>query len=255
MTLLRAYEPWIFFAVILSANAACVAAIQAGLMPAGPFSTGRFLILGACLFAVVLLSRGVTGLADLLKPLTVWRVRPGWILFALLWGGIVGCVALVAFWILTGNLPAASDFRPGLPFVPSVFRGILVAAVIGEIVWISYALRRFESSLGAIGAGHLVGIVWALWWLPMMLTNIAVVPDMPVGALFFAQTGVALTCAFVYLSTRSGIAIFILQFSFNSWLLVMPVSPGFGGSEIYWVFAVVNYALALGLLLARQMRV
>ena len=245
---LRRAEIWVFFALIVVVNAACVAAIQAGLLPRGPYSTGRFLILGALLFGVVFLSRGTRGVMDLLRPLTVWKVPPLWYVLALAWGGVAGALALFLHWATTGSVPAASDFGFRVVMRPSVIQAILIAALIGEIVWISYSLRELSGRLGMIAAAHIVGAVWSLWWLPMIVTGLGVLPGIPILALFLTQTGVALMCAFAYLATRSGVVIFVMQFAFQCWLIILPVSPRVGGIDVYWIFATLYYGLALALL-------
>lgn len=248
MAALKRAEIWVFFALIVVVNAACVAAIQAGVLPAGPFSTGRFLILGAILFGVVFLSRGWRGIVELLKPLAVWKVNPGWYLFGILWGGVVAVLALLVHRVATGSGPEITAQGVSVLQRPSVLRAILIASFIGEIVWISYALRQLSGRMSMLWAAHVVGVVWGLWWLPMMVTGIGVLPGVPVGALFLSQTGVALMCAFAYLVTRSGLVIFAMQFAFQCWLIALPVSPRVGGPEVYWIFSALYYALALALL-------
>lgn len=243
--ILQKHEIWVFFGLIIAANAVFVLGIDSGLLPFKLYNTGRFLLLGAVLVAVVTASRGATGIRSLLAPLTRWRVAPGWYAFAALWA-VTLCVAfLAAQSALTWALP--NELTPGLATLlqPPVLRTVLIGALIGEIVWVSYALGRLAPDLGTVSAALVVGTVWTGWWVPMALLNIGVIPDLPLLALWINMLGVALVCGFVYGHTRSGLVVLLLQFGVNSAIIVFPVAPSTGGVMVYWAFSVTYLAVAL----------
>jgi hypothetical protein len=248
-SLLQKHEIWVFFALIIVANTVFIFAIHEGHLPFKLYNTGRFLLLGAVLVAVVALSRGFGGVTSLLAPLTRWRVSPAWYLFAALWAVSLCSVFVIVHAAVTGSWPEA--FAPGLETMlqPSVFRTVLIGALIGEIVWVSYAFARLAPQLGTIVTALVVGTVWTGWWVPIAIMNVGVIPDLPLVALWINMIGIALVCGIVYGHTRSGLLVLLLQFGVNSSIVVFPVSPSTGGISVYWAFSIAYLAAALLLLM------
>ena len=94
---------------------------------------------------------------------------------------------------------------------------------------------------------QIVAIVWTLWWMPMVLLNLGVFPNLPPLALFLAMLGVAAMCSFIYSHTKSGIVVLILQMMVNSTALIFPVIPSTGGIPTYFVFSIVYFLCVLAL--------
>ena len=242
---LQRHEVWVFFALILVANTLFILGIHGEVLPFTLYNTGRFLLLAAVLLGVVGLSRGGAGVAALLAPLTRWRVAPGWYAFAALWA-VALCMGFLAVQAaVTGGWP--EPLLPGLGTVlrPSVLVMVVIGALVGEIVWVSYALGRLAPRFGAVPAGLITGTVWTGWWAPMLLLNVGVIPDLPLAALWINMLGVALVCGFVYGHTGSGLMVLLLQLGVNSAIIVFPVAPTTGGVGVYWAFSVTYLAAAL----------
>ncbi|MBT8408883.1 MAG: hypothetical protein KJN93_04590 [Alphaproteobacteria bacterium] len=246
---LRQYETPIFFAMLLLANYALIALILAEILPTGVFGLGRFYLMGLVLFSIVFLARGFGGIVDLLRPLTRWRLGLPWFAFAACWPWIVVLAALAIHALAGAPFPAPEAFNFGFVLRPGIIRTILIGALIGEIVWISYALRHYMPRIGALPAAHLVGLVWSAWFAPMVLMNFAVPPDIPLWALFLNQSGIAMMCALLYQRTQSGLLILVLQVSFNAAFIAAPVTPVTGSIEVYSIFTAMYYVLALAALL------
>ena len=244
---LRAYEVWVFFAAVLVVNAAFVAAIASGTLPAGAYNLGRFLLLGLVLAAVVWSMRGRVGLVSVIRPLGRWRVGAGWFVLAMLWAPVLALGLLAVRGLLLGHWP--EDWMPGLGVLlrPGVALTVLVAALVGEIVWVSYAIGRLSPRLGVLGASFVTGLVWTGWWLPMVWFGVGVIPDLPLGTLTLNMLGVAAMCGFLYAHTRSGVVVLVLQLMLNSALVVLPVTPFSGGTEVYAAFALTYLLAVLGL--------
>lgn len=246
---LRKFETPIFFAVLLLANYALIALIMAEVLPTGVFGLGRFYLMGLVLFSIVFLARGIGGVLELLRPLTRWRLDWRWFAFAALWPWIAVLAALGLHALAGSPFPALEAFNFGFVLRPGIIKTILIGALIGEIVWISYALRHYMPRMGALAAAHLVGLVWSAWFAPMVLMDFAVPPGIPLWALFLNQCGIAMMCALLYQRTQSGLLILVLQVSFNAAFIASPVTPVTGSIEVYSIFTALYYALALGALL------
>jgi hypothetical protein len=251
---LQKHEVWVFFSLIIAVNTAFILGIHHGVLPFRLYNLGRFLLLGAVLVAVIFASRGVSGLKSLLAPMTRWRVAPGWYILAALWALTFCLTFLSAKAALTGEWP--DELTPGLQYLltPSLFRTVLIGAMIGEIVWVSYSFAKLAPKLGTLWTALIVGSVWTAWWVPMVLMNVGVIPDLPVMALWINMVGIALVCGVVYGNTRSGLPVLLLQVGVNSVIIVFPVAPTTGGIPVYWAYSVTYLAAALALYTMRPPR-
>jgi len=241
MSLLRKYEVWWFLGLIVVVNALFVSGISFDILPSRLYSSGRFALLAAVLGSIVLMARGWPGIADLLRPMLQWRRPVGWYLFAFLWNPAICLLILAALYTLNGNAMPEFTTSFAIALRPDVARMVLISSFIGEIVWISYAIRRLSGQFTPYVSALIAGAVWTAWWTPMVIYNIGVIQDLPLGGLLINQVGVAIMCTFVYMHTKSGFLVLCLQLTFNFTILILPVAPVTGGVTTYWVFAVIYF--------------
>lgn len=247
--LIRRYEVWVALSAILSVNALFVGAIASDVLPKGLYTHGRFLLLGFTLFGVIFICRGWHGVRDVLVPMIRWRQAPIWYLLAISWGSLISVVVLLFKGAINGNgifeVTVNLDMVRGRSIQLTLFLG----SFIGEIVWVSYAIRRLATRFTVFVSAMIVGVVWTCWWLPMVYYGYGVVEGLPPVALLINQSGVAAMCAFMYWHTKSGIIVLLMQMMFNAAILVFPVAPTSGGLTTYWIFAIVYFFSALMLFL------
>jgi membrane protease YdiL (CAAX protease family) len=124
--------------------------------------------------APALVALGLTARADggdgvraLLGRLFRWNVGAPWYAFALLYMiGVKVAVAVLAR-VATGAWPRFGS----TPFVLLIAATLFSTAVGGqageEIGWRGYALPRLAARFGLGGASLVVGVIWALWHLPL----------------------------------------------------------------------------------------
>lgn len=245
MSVLRKYEVWVFLGLIVVVNGLFVSGIGFNILPETLYQLGRFALLAGILGGVVIAARGTEGIMDLLRPMLEWRRSPKWYLFAFLWNPILCLLILgVLYTLRPSGMP---KFEPhfGLATNPYIVRTILISSFVGEIVWISYAIRRLSANFTPYVSALIVGLAWTAWWVPMVFYNIGIVPGLPIAALLFNQIGIAAMCTFVYMHTKSGLLVLCLQITFNFTILILPVTPTVGGFITYWVFAVSYFTAAL----------
>lgn len=238
---LRQYEVWVFLVTIVVVNALFILCIHQQWLPKQLYNYGRFAILGAIMLSVVMCSRGLAGAGALLKPFLVWRVNPLWFIFAFCWASLIAFIILLGKGIGAGGLLTEINLNTDIVQRPSVMVPVLIGSFIGEIVWVSYAIGRLSRSMTWYLASAIVGVFWTLWWLPMAILNVGIIPGLKLGPLLVNMVGVALMCGWLYQRTRSGLCVLILQIMVNTSALLFPVMPTTGGATTYWYYAVVYF--------------
>jgi hypothetical protein len=205
------------------------------------FSRGRFYLLAAALACVALIARGWPAVVDLVRPLTVWRVRPVWFAAAMLLPVVFTVGFLLLRSAVTGTAPVI--LGSGIEILPrrNLLVSIFISALIGEIVWVGYALRMLRAHMRIELACVITGTVWGLWWLPMVHYGMGIVPNLTFIGLWMNMIGIAFFCAFFYLRTGSGLVILAMQFVFNCATLAFAVIES--GPATYNAFAAL-YMLA-----------
>jgi hypothetical protein len=239
-------EVWIFLCLIVVVNSLFIGAINSGLLPLRLYNVGRFLLLGITLAVVVFAIRGVGGLRELVRSLSVWRVNPLWYVLALLWAPSLSILFLTGKSLLTG-VNAFETVSYDLALRPAMIRTIVIASFIGEIVWVAYSINTLSKRFGMLAGSLVVGGFWTLWWVPMALFGKGIVPELPLFPLLVSMVGVATMCGFVYLSCRSGPVVLLLQIMVNTSFLIFPIVPTHGGTPTYLAFSATYLIAALTL--------
>ena len=243
---IRRFEVWVFLLLLVLVNAVFVTCVVKGVLPAAVYGLGRFALLAFVLFGLVWLVRGLAGVSDILQPMLHWRRSPWFYLFALAWTASLCWIVLLVKGFFTGDYLTSTEVAAGLKKVaqPRLLLTLAVSSFAGEIVWVSYALRRLTQQFTPYLSALIVGAVWTAWWLPMAVHNFGIIPDLPIAALLFNQMGIAAMCAFVYHHAKSGFLVLVMQIMFNSTILVFPITPTAGGPATYWAFALTYFTAA-----------
>jgi membrane protease YdiL (CAAX protease family) len=170
---------------------------------------------GVSLAAVIVVAatEGRAGLGDLGHRLVRWRVGARW--YAVLMAVPILVVGAVV--VLLPLFGGALDWsrRPSVASM-AVLLGFLVFLPLGapigeEIGWRGYALPRLLSRCSALTASVVLGVVWAVWHLPVVLAD----PGLRVPAPFFLQV-VPLSILFTWLFLRTSGSVFI-AILFHAW--------------------------------------
>ena len=196
---------------------------------------------------VLALTRGWASVRDLLRSIVRWRVGLQWYALALLLpvGIILAAIYLNA--LLGGPTPTAADFRGWYEF-PLIF--LITTLIKGPFTeepgWRGFLLPRLQSRYTPLVASLIVGVIWAIWHLPLLLSD----PTGQRPALQFFVLVVAQSVVFtwVYNSTRGSVLLVILMHgAFNS--IASFFGPILMGSASYglfwWLMAALWWAVAL----------
>ncbi|MFJ5698521.1 type II CAAX prenyl endopeptidase Rce1 family protein [Arthrobacter sp. NPDC093139] len=220
------------------------------LFPVGP-------ALAAVLVAVV--SGGNGALLRLLRQLGRWRVPVRWYVLSL---GLP-CLLVVASAALTvaGGAPAPDlGPNPGWFMLIGTFASTLViVGLFQELGWRGYALPLLQRNHTALGAALLLGIAWALWHLPELVSDTTGRrPSVPFLLMVIAQsvllawvyngTGGAGRASAEDPSTGTGSVPLCMLFhaSFNTCgALIFPALAGPHYLTLWWTLALLHVLAAL----------
>ncbi|MBW4465724.1 MAG: CPBP family intramembrane metalloprotease [Pegethrix bostrychoides GSE-TBD4-15B] len=216
-----------------------------------------FYAVGPALAAVIVArtADGKTGVQNLLKGLTRWRVGLVWYIVAVL-GSLTLLITAQGLTKLLGF--SAIVVTPQVDLSPYFVMGLMVnffANMCEEIGWRGFALPRLQKRHNALMATLIVGILWSFWHLPIVF-----LVGNPMAEYPFLWFIIILANAFIYTwiynSTKGSILLVALfHGSLNVWGLFIP-----GVSPI--AYALVNCVVAIILIavfgkanLSRQKRV
>jgi len=204
-----------------------------GLLPPGP---------SIAAIAAAALIDGRSGVVQLLRMVLVWRVGLRWYLLALL--GPLALFALAA-WVNT-LMGATAVGSLGLDW--SEFGSLLLLQIVGvfagaweELGWRGYALPRMMGRLSPLLASLGLGVLWAIWHLPLFLAG-----DIPwADAAFIVAVSVLFTAVFVRTS-QSVLIAFLMHASINAaGGVTVLLFEGGDRIQMYWAVTAVTVAVVV----------
>jgi uncharacterized protein len=170
-------------------------------------------VFGPAIVALALTAREEqgAGLTALLRRVVYWQVSWRWYAFAILYMAVIKFAAAFVARLITGSWP---------PFghVPLIL--IVLAIVVStpvqsgeEIGWRGYALPRMTARMGFAGASVLLGVIWALWHLPLFFLRGSDTygQSFPIWALDVTALSVAI--AWLYFRTNGSLLLTMLMHS------------------------------------------
>lgn len=151
--------------------------------------------------------RGSAG--GLLASLTRWKVHVGWYVFALLFMIVVKLLAASAYRVLVGSWPEFGT----VPLALMLGAALMTAPfqVGEELGWRGYALPLLMERVGVGAAGLLLGLVWALWHLPLFFLPGADKVGHPLPVFVVSVTALSVVMAVVWQRTGGSLPVLMLM--------------------------------------------
>jgi membrane protease YdiL (CAAX protease family) len=211
------------------------------MLPYGPF---------IAVFIVLALTRGWAGVRDLLVGMVRWRVGPRWYAIALLVPVAITLISLYLTTLFGGPSPTAADFA-GWYALPLIFLSttLINGPLTEEPGWRGFLLPRLQSSHAPLAASLIVGVIWAFWHLPLLLSDPT--GQRPALQFVFLVVAQSVVFAWVYNGTRGSVLLVILMHG-SANTVARIFGPALIGSAVYglwwWSLAALWWVVALGVI-------
>lgn len=216
-------------------------------------------VFAPALVAIGLAARagGPDGVRALLAPLFRWQV-PAWTWgFALAYMATVKLAAAGVHRIVFGAWPAFGTTPLVLMLAATVFSVLVFGQAGEEVGWRGYALPRLAERMGLGGAAVVLGVIWALWHLPLFFVQSADKQGQSFPLYLLQVTAMSVAIAWLWWRTgRSLTLTMLLHAAVNNTKDIVPsASPGatavFGiaASRIGWITVALLWVCAAGFLL------
>lgn len=160
------------------------------------------LVYSPAVAAVVLVWRhyGVDGLGSFFRRLTLWRMPRAWWAFLLV--GIPASMYLAA--AVAGTIGDPFLFSPWYAVLPAAGLA-LVFGPIEEFGWRGVGLPLLQRRFTPLGAGLIIGFVWALWHLPAFLFSGTVQSEWSFVPFFLGVIALSVIVTPMFNATRGSI--------------------------------------------------
>jgi membrane protease YdiL (CAAX protease family) len=216
-----------------------------------PFAIHYLASFGPMTAALIVMgvTRGRSGIRELLAGLLKWRAGLGWMLVAVLSPVALFAVAGVAGRLIGGAGPnlyllGEVEYLPYLGLVGAVVLWLLTYGLGEEIGWRGFALPRLQAGHSALTASLILSVPWALWHLPAFFyTDTYLAKGLAAGfpLLLVSVAAAAILHTWLYNSTRGSLLAVIV---FHALFDLLSVSKAAGPlaasvmSGVVWVGAV-----------------
>jgi uncharacterized protein len=219
--------PWILYALDLSPQPI------AGF---GPFLAA---------IVVLAITRGKTGVVALLRRMVRWRVAPVWYAVALLLPLAITVIAAMLNVLLGAQGASSADLGGWPSLIPTFLLLLLVPGLGGaweEPGWRGYALPRLQTGRSALVASLMLGVLWALWHLPLMVVGEVNWSDLVL------VIAVSVVFAWVFNNASGSVLIVMLMHAMNNTISGNFFGPMFSGADSVrqsWLLAALWCAVAI----------
>lgn len=227
-------------------------AVSAWLKPGWPaLSTALFLAgafgPGIAAVTVVLAFEGFAGLRCWLRQCLNWKIAWHWYALAIFVPPLIMAVALVIHAALGGVVPRLPIGDAALMAIVQFPLIIIFGGPLGEeFGWRGYALPALSKRIGWRRASLLIGLAWALWHVPLLLTSGSAQADLPIGLFVVSTIGLSVVMARLSVDTGFSVLPAILLHGVINWCtMVVPIMPPGGDARAYSIVVGITLVIAL----------
>ncbi len=185
---------------------------------------------------------GGTELHHLLGKALIWRVSPIWYGIAIAGPALVMLLAMGIHILLGGTAPSYVPF--GARWLIVAVNFVLVLLIGGplgeEFGWRGFALPALEARFNPLWASLILGVIWAVWHLPLFFISDSAQHSLPFG--LYALLTIPLTILITWIYHGSGdslLLVMLFHAAVNTWSGPLMISPEAAGSARPFTLVVV----------------
>jgi membrane protease YdiL (CAAX protease family) len=183
----------------------------------------------------------------LLNRMFDWHVNARWYIFAVSYMVVVKLTAAAAHRVIIGAWPAFG--RDPWYLLPLAVAFSTPFQAGEEIGWRGYALPRMASRIGLAPASVILGIIWALWHLPLFYIPGTDTDSQPFLPYALSVTAMSVAFAWLYRNTRGSLLlVMLLHSAINNTKDIVPSSATDGSKVVtpmMWLTAAVLWVMAV----------
>jgi uncharacterized protein len=193
------------------------------------------------------LTGGRSAVGELWERLVRWRVGWRWYVVVILGPAVFSLAVALVYTLLGGSWAAAAP--PALDDTPLVLLPLfllmlaLTDGVGEELAWRGFALPRLLSRHNALVASVILGVLWALWHLPLLWTEGAPLYHHPAWLLLVDLSAKSILFTWVFLHTRGSVLLAVLLHASTNLFAVSPVVGETGGIALILLAAGAKWVL------------
>jgi uncharacterized protein len=193
------------------------------------------------------LTGGRAAVSELGSRLVRWRVGWQWYLVVVLGPALFSVVVAGVYVLLGGSWAEAAP--PALlegPLIMLPFFLVILTLTDGlgeELAWRGFALPRLLTRYNALAASLILGVIWALWHLPLLWTEGNGMFHQPVWLLLMDVTAKSVLFTWVFLHTRGSVLIAMLFHGATNLFIVSPDVASTGDLALPLLAAVAKWVL------------
>jgi membrane protease YdiL (CAAX protease family) len=177
---------------------------------------------------VTALTSGRAGVRALLRTLLIWRVSIRWYAIAI-FGFALVCFSTIILYNLVSGAPPLPLLAQGMAsasgfiIVPVLF--LLTAVINGEeLAWRGFALPRLQARWNALTSSTILGVIWAVWHLPLFYTLGMSQADMSLIGYTIQLISASVIFTWLYNHTRGSVLLaYLMHAALNTWTRVFPI--------------------------------
>lgn len=204
--------------------------------------------------AVTLYSEGRVGAARLLARIGKWHVGAHLYVFAIGYMAATKLVAALIHRVAIGAWPSVGDTPVPVMLVAILFSIWVQAGE--EVGWRGYALPRLATHLGLGGASIVLGVIWALWHLPLFFLEGSGSDTQSFPIYLLHVTTLSVAMSWLYWTTEGSLLLVMLMHAaVNNTAGIVPAAAAhavdpmsFEGTVVAWGAVGVSSVVAVWLL-------
>jgi membrane protease YdiL (CAAX protease family) len=199
---------------------------------------------------------GRAGLRQLLGRVVRWRVAPIWYAVAILGPFALTLGAIALHVVFGGRAPDPSMMIGTLPTVFVLSLYMLVQVGIGEeIGWRGYALPKLQTGYSALVSSLILGVLWALWHLPLFLNPATSYSNTPFWAYLVFLLPLPIFYTWIFNSTGGSVLLVMILHAVTNastglWRAIPEASTTVSNTNVYLFQSAVLWVAAVAVVLA-----